>query len=58
MKLSKRIFAGLATASLAVTVTACGGSDSSGKFDVTVTVGILPSLYGKIAIPESPLVDS
>ena len=58
MKLSKRIFAGLATASLAVTVTACGGSDSSGNFDDTVTVGILHSLSGTMAISESTLVDT
>ena len=58
MKLSKRIFAGLATASLALTVTACGGSDSSGNFDETVTVGILHSLSGTMAISESTLVDT
>ena len=58
MKLSKRIFAGIATASLAVTVTACGGSDSSGNFDDTVTVGILHSLSGTMAISESTLVDT
>ena len=58
MKLSKRIFAGLATASLAVTVTACGGSNSSGNFDDTVTVGILHSLSGTMAISESTLVDT
>ena len=40
MRISRRIIAGLATASLAVTVTSCGGgSDTSGSFDDTVTVG-------------------
>ena len=44
MRISRRILAGLATASLAVTVTSCGGgSDTSGSFDDTVTVGILHS---------------
>ena len=51
--------AGLATASLAVTVTSCGGgSDTSGSFDDTVTVGILHSLSGTMAISESTLVDT
>ena len=43
---------------MAVTVTACGGSDSSGNFDDTVTVGILHSLSGTMAISESTLVDT
>ena len=39
-RISRRILAGLATASLAVSVTSCGGgSDTSGSFDDTVTVG-------------------
>ena len=51
--------AGLATASLAVTVTSCGGgSETSGSFDDTVTVGILHSLSGTMAISESTLVDT
>ncbi len=51
--------AGLATASLAVTVTSCGGgSDTSGSFDDVKTVGILHSLTGTMAISEKTLVDT
>jgi len=50
--------AGLATASLAVTATSCGGGGTSGSFDDTVTVGILHSLSGTMAISESTLVDT
>ena len=50
MRISRRILAGLATASLAVTVTSCGGgSDTSGSFDDTVTVGIFNSKKQKRA---------
>jgi urea transport system substrate-binding protein len=73
--LSKRLFAGLAAASLGLAVTACGGgeetasgggSTSSGSeaaapaadFDDKVTVGILHSLTGTMAISESTLVDT
>ena len=58
MRISRRILAGLATASLAVTATSCGGGGTSGSFDDTVTVGILPSLSGTMAISESTLVDT
>ena len=45
--------------SLAVTATSCGGgSSTSGSFDDTVTVGILHSLSGTMAISESTLVDT
>jgi len=53
MRISRRILAGLATASLAVTATSCGGGGTSGSFDDTVTVGILHSLSGTMAISES-----
>jgi urea transport system substrate-binding protein len=58
MRISRRIMAGLATASLAVTATSCGGGGTSGSFDDTVTVGILHSLSGTMAISESTLVDT
>ena len=59
MRISRRILAGLATASLAVTATSCGGgSSTSGIFDDTVTVCILHSLSGTMAISESTLVDT
>ena len=58
MRISRRILAGLATASLAITATSCGGGGTSGSFDDTVTVGILHSLSGTMAISESTLVDT
>ena len=58
MNLSRKIFTGIATAAMATTVTACGGSNSSGNFDDSVTVGILHSLSGTMAISESTLVDT
>tara|TARA_Y100001968_G_scaffold217938_1_gene200550 strand:- start:30266 stop:31567 length:1302 start_codon:yes stop_codon:yes gene_type:complete len=66
MTLSKRIFAALATASVLSTTAISpqanafwGKKDSSaGKFDDTVTVGILHSLSGTMAISESTLVDT
>ena len=51
--LSKRLFAGMAAASLGLAVTACGGDDktaSNVEYDDTVTVGILHSLTGTMAI--------
>ena len=56
--LSTRLFSGLAAASLGFAVTACGGGDqaSSVNYDDTVTVGILHSLSGTMAISESTLV--
>merc|ERR1711939_1135593 len=64
--LSKRLFAGLAAASLGLAVTACGGSEKTesadsapaAEFDDTVKVGILHSLTGTMAISESTLVDT
>jgi len=58
--LSTRLFSGLAAASLGFAVTACGGGDqaSSVDYDDTVTVGILHSLSGTMAISESTLVDT
>ena len=60
--LSKRLFAGMAAASLGLAVTACGGGDKASApatdFDDTVTVGILHSLTGTMAISESTLVDT
>ncbi len=58
MKLSSKIFKGIATAAIATTITACGGTDQSGNFDDSVTVGILHSLSGTMAISESTLVDT
>ena len=59
--LSKRLFVGMAAASMGLAVTACGGGDdttSNASFDETVTVGILHSLTGTMAISESTLVDT
>ena len=58
--LSTRLFSGLAAATLGVVVTACGGGDQSSgvNYDDTVTVGILHSLSGTMAISESTLVDT
>ena len=64
--LSKRLFAAMAAASLGLAVTACGGSEEKAstdaaapaEFDDTVTVGILHSLTGTMAISESTLVDT
>ena len=56
--LSKRLFAGMAAASLGLAVTACGGNDKAAnvEYDDSVTVGILHSLTGTMAISESTLV--
>ena len=64
--LSKRVLITLAATSLGVTVTACGGGDqaaTNAKCDdngenCTVTVGILHSLTGTMAISEKTLVDT
>ena len=58
--LSKRLFAGMAAASLGLAVTACGGgSDSaSGDFDGEIKVGILHSLSGTMAISETTLKET
>jgi len=51
--------AGLATATLAVSVTSCGGgSKSTVSYDDEITVGILHSLSGTMAISEKTLVDT
>ena len=53
--LSKRLFAGMAAASLGLAVTACGGDDKAANvdYDDSVTVGILHSLTGTMAISET-----
>ena len=62
--LSKRLFSGLAAASLGLGVTACagGGQATNATCDdegnCTVTVGILHSLTGTMAISEKTLVDT
>ena len=58
--LSKRLFAGMAAASLGLAVTACGGGDKAANvdYDDSVTGGILHSLTGTMAISESTLVDT
>ena len=58
MRISRRILAGLATASLAVTATSCGGGSDSASFDKEVTVGILHSLSGVMSISEKTLVET
>ena len=59
MRISRRILAGLATATLAVSVTSCGGgSKSTVSYDDEITVGILHSLSGTMAISEKTLVDT
>ena len=58
---SKRLVAGFAATAVGVSITACGGgSDKTANtdFDDTVTVGILHSLTGTMAISESTLVDT
>ena len=50
--------AGLATASLAVTATSCGGGSDTASFDKEVTVGILHSLSGVMSISEKTLVET
>jgi len=62
--LTKRLAAGFAATALGATIAACGSGDSEdqaadgGDFDDTVTVGILHSLTGTMAISESTLVDT
>ena len=59
MRISRRLLAGLTTASLALSVTSCGGgSDSTISYDDEITVGILHSLSGTMAISEKTLVDT
>ena len=58
MRISRRILAGLATASLAVTATSCGGGSDKASFDNEVTVGILHSLSGVMSISEKTLVET
>ena len=53
MRISRRILAGLATATLAVSVTSCGGGSKN-----EVTVGILHSQTGTMAISEKTLIDT
>ncbi|MFL0755162.1 MAG: transporter substrate-binding protein, partial [Prochlorococcus sp.] len=59
---SKRLAAGLAATAVGVSITACGGggdkTTTNSDFDETVTVGILHSLTGTMAISESTLVDT
>jgi urea transport system substrate-binding protein len=55
----RRIAAGAAFSVVAFSLAACGPSDqAAGDFDDTVTVGILHSLTGTMAISESTLVDT
>ena len=58
--LSKRLFAGMAAASLGLAVTACGGGgdSASGDFDGEIKVGILHSLSGTMAISETTLKET
>jgi len=62
--LTKRLAAGFAATALGATIAACGSGGSEdqaadgGDFDDTVTVGILHSLTGTMAISESTLVDT
>ena len=58
--LSRRLMAAAAASALGLSVTACGGGDqaSNVEYDDTVTVGILHSLTGTMAISESTLVDT
>ena len=58
--LSKRLFAGMAAASLGLAVTACGGDDKAANvdYDDSVTVGILHSLSGTMAISETTLAET
>lgn len=55
----RRIAAGAAFSVVAFSLAACGpGDQAAGDFDDTVTVGILHSLTGTMAISESTLVDT
>ena len=58
--LSRRLMAAAAASAVGLSVTACGGGDqaSNVEYDDTVTVGILHSLTGTMAISESTLVDT
>lgn len=55
----RRIAAGATFSVVAFSLAACGpGDQAAGDFDDTVTVGILHSLTGTMAISESTLVDT
>ena len=62
--LSKQIATALAVSLAGISLSSCGGPDETasggggGEFDDTVTVGILHSLTGTMAISESTLVDT
>ena len=61
LSLSKRLVAGLAAATVGLTVTACGGGgggDTAGDFDGEIKVGILHSLSGTMAISETTLKET
>ena len=61
MSLTKRLFLGLTSVVVGTSITACGGgSQTAGcaDCDEQVTVGILHSLSGTMAISESTLVDT
>lgn len=61
MSLTKRLFLGLTSVVLGSSITACGGGNQSvgcTDCDDQITVGILHSLSGTMAISESTLVDT
>ena len=61
MSLTKRLFLGLTSVVVGSAITACGGGNQSAgcaDCDDQVTVGILHSLSGTMAISESTLVDT
>ncbi len=61
MTLTKRFLIGLSSLALGASVTACGGGNKASgcpDCDAEITVGILHSLSGTMAISESTLVDT
>ena len=61
MSLTKRLFLGLTSVVIGTSLTGCGtGNQTTGcpDCDDVVTVGILHSLSGTMAISESTLVDT
>ena len=61
MSLAKRLLLGLSSVALGASLTACGGGNQAAgcpDCDEEVTVGILHSLSGTMAISESTLVDT
>ncbi len=61
MSIAKRLFLGLSSVALGTSLTACGGSNQESTCldcDDEITVGILHSLSGTMAISESTLVDT